>query len=325
MASKPRQPWMKWYWSDWRSDEKLRMCSLAARGLWAEMLALMHHADPYGHLLVSGRSPTETQLAMLAGASPEQIPDLLGELELAEVFSRTQKGVIFSRRMTRDDKKARLAEKNGKSGGNPSLCKNKDIRPSDNPPFNQPDKGGDKAQKPEARSQKEPPPTSSNPEAGGKPDGCGSGGAETICQKFLTERIRLWPNESSLPSPTMTIKAIAQQHIDAGGTVELIVEVMTRGMERLSKIGMSAPVSLSIFRNSIGDAITKHKMLSNNGVKPSDNIYVSPIDLESEKHRNWMKLFERTGNWPSDIRGPAPGQPGCRVKPEILSEFGVMT
>src|SRR5579875_3505995 len=105
-------PWMKFYPSDWRSDPRLRMCGLAARGLWMEMIALMHEATPYGHLLVSGKPPTDIQLAMLAGTSPDQIPALLGELEAAGVFSRTGKGVIYSRRMTRDDKRTRAARAN---------------------------------------------------------------------------------------------------------------------------------------------------------------------------------------------------------------------
>ena len=40
--SKAARPWMKWYPADWRSDPGLRMCSFAARGLWADLLALMH-------------------------------------------------------------------------------------------------------------------------------------------------------------------------------------------------------------------------------------------------------------------------------------------
>lgn len=145
-----KTPWMKFYPSDWRSDPRLRMCSLGARGLWMEMVSLMHEASPYGHLLVSGSPPTDTQLALLAGTSPEQLSDLVGELEAAGVFSRTKEGVIYSRRMTRDEKKRAVARKNGKKGGNPSLCNGEGNRPSDNPRH----KGQDKTQKPETRSQK---------------------------------------------------------------------------------------------------------------------------------------------------------------------------
>lgn len=142
-------PWMKFYPTDWRSDPALRMCRLSARGLWIEMIALMHEATPYGHLLVSGRSPTDAQLAVLAGTTPEQIPELIGELESAGVFSRTREGVIYSRKMTRIAKKAATARKNGKNGGNPSLGKQTGNKASDN----HQDNPSLKPQKPEARSQ----------------------------------------------------------------------------------------------------------------------------------------------------------------------------
>ncbi|MGZ2484309.1 hypothetical protein ACVITL_002832 [Rhizobium pisi] len=146
-----RNPWLKFYPLDWRGDPKLRMCSMAARGLWIELLALMHEATPYGHLLVTGKSPTDAQIAVLAGAPSDQVTELLGELESSGVFSRTKDGVIYSRRMIRDEKKSAVARKNGGRGGNPSLSKGK----GNSPPDNQPDNGDDKPQKPDARSQNE--------------------------------------------------------------------------------------------------------------------------------------------------------------------------
>src|SRR5579884_1485638 len=150
-----KSPWAKFYFSDWRSDPRLRMCGLAARGLWIEMLALMHEAEPYGHLTVHGRAPTDAQLAVLTGAPSDQISALLGELESAGVFSRTQKGVIYSRRMTRDAKRSQIARQNGKNGGNPSLSKQTEISAQDNRQDIPMDKGEDNTQKPEARSQLE--------------------------------------------------------------------------------------------------------------------------------------------------------------------------
>lgn len=140
------QPWMKFYPTDWRSDPALRMCSIGARGLWMEMLALMHEASPRGDLVVKGTPVTPEYLAVLAGIDVETTKELMGELENMEVFSRRRNGVIFSRRMEKDEQKARKNRDNGKLGGNPSLCKTTKKTKSV--------KGQDKAQKPEARSQK---------------------------------------------------------------------------------------------------------------------------------------------------------------------------
>ena len=96
-----KQPWMKFYPSDWRADASLRMCSPAARLLWLEMLCLMHEAEPRGHLLVKGRKPTERQLAMLTGMEQREVEDGLAELREAEVFDEID-GVVVSRKMVRD-------------------------------------------------------------------------------------------------------------------------------------------------------------------------------------------------------------------------------
>lgn len=150
----PSKPWMKFYPQDWRADEKLRMCSLAARGLWIEMLAIMHRSERYGQLLVNGRVPTDAQLAVQVGASPSEVTAMLAELDGAGVFSRSANRAIYSRRMTRDHKKAKTARENGKNGGNPSLGKGRGNPASDNPTVKGGLKGGDKPQKPEARSQR---------------------------------------------------------------------------------------------------------------------------------------------------------------------------
>lgn len=139
-------PWLKFYPSDWRADPALRMCSLAARGLWMEMLCLMHEATPRGHLLVNGRAITSAQLASLVGMDAGSVDVLLSELEQAGVFSRKKNDVIFSRRMEKDENKSRKSRENGKMGGNPSLCKETEIEASLNP--------RDNTQKPEARNQK---------------------------------------------------------------------------------------------------------------------------------------------------------------------------
>lgn len=149
------RPWLKWYPADWRADPRLRTCSLASRGLWVEMICLMHEADPYGSLLVNGAPVSEKQLASLVGASARDVRNCLQELEAAGVFS-IENEIVFSRRMRRDHERAQRDKANGKGGGNPRLKAG----------VNPPDNGEDKAQRLEARGQSseprgsgEPPPT----------------------------------------------------------------------------------------------------------------------------------------------------------------------
>lgn len=142
--------WMKFYPADWQSDIELRSCSLAARGLWVELICIMQKADPRGYLLVNGKKPTMALLAVLCGCSERDVSRYVAELEDAGVFSRDGGGVIYSRRILRDIEKAATDKANGAKGGNPNLKGG--VNPPDKPTHN----GVDKAQILEARSQNKP-------------------------------------------------------------------------------------------------------------------------------------------------------------------------
>lgn len=144
------QPWSKFFWSDWSSDPALRVCSLAAQGLWMRLLCVAAEHDPIGYVAINGRSLGVTDIARLAGVTETAAAELLEDLSRNGVFSRDRKGCIYSRRMIRDEKRRKLNVKNGKSGGNPSLSKQREIFARDIPP----DKPPDKPQKPEAIFQK---------------------------------------------------------------------------------------------------------------------------------------------------------------------------
>ena len=118
-----KRPYFRFFPADWRSDPGLRMCSIAARGLWMEMLCLMHDGEPYGHLALNGRSMPNAPLANLFGTSAKDVAKLLTELESAGVFSRTAEGVIYSRKMVRDQEKLDRDKANGRTGGNPGAAR----------------------------------------------------------------------------------------------------------------------------------------------------------------------------------------------------------
>jgi hypothetical protein len=136
--------WVKWHFDRWRADEGLRMCGLAARGLWADLLAIMHGCKPYGHLSVNGRAPSVRQIASMVGMTTEkEVGSLIQELEENGVFSRSPDGLIFCRRMIRDHSAREAGRRYGSLGGNPSLiskqqrednqCDGEGLTPPDNP------------------------------------------------------------------------------------------------------------------------------------------------------------------------------------------------
>lgn len=118
---KRKAPSFQFYPGDWLRDTALRCCSLAARGLWIDMLCIMHQGEPYGHLTVKG-TPLEPQaLGRMVGATPRETSTLLAELEGAKVFSRTATGTIFSRRMVEDERIRAARAAGGHLGGNPAI------------------------------------------------------------------------------------------------------------------------------------------------------------------------------------------------------------
>ncbi|RTL96513.1 MAG: hypothetical protein EKK31_28245 [Hyphomicrobiales bacterium] len=151
--------WSKFFWSDWESDPNLRLCSLAAQGLWMRMLCIAAAHEPVGYVAIAGKGLDEAALARLAGCAEAELGALLGELEGNRVFSRDRHGRIYSRRMIADARKARAARKNGLKGGNPSLSKERAFPAPDKRRARAGDKGKDKTQSPDFQS-----PRSMNPE-----------------------------------------------------------------------------------------------------------------------------------------------------------------
>lgn len=128
-----KRPAYQHYVGDWHGDMELQGCSLAARGLWIEMLGLMHMGTPYGHLTVKGKdmAQKDTLIGYLAGwtgIAREDVSNALSELEGAEVFSYTSDGIAYSRRMVRDEE-IRQARANGgvKSQEHPNVPRKKDV------------------------------------------------------------------------------------------------------------------------------------------------------------------------------------------------------
>ena len=98
--------WSKFWWADWQADAALRMCSLAAQGLWMRYLCMAHAADPIGHVLVNGQRPGARQLAAVFGITEKELAKHTAELEANGVFSRRDDGTIYCRRMVRDEERS---------------------------------------------------------------------------------------------------------------------------------------------------------------------------------------------------------------------------
>ena len=138
-----KNPWSKWYWSDWLADPAIRISSLAAKGLWIDLLAILatskirgvlvipekQNSPIFGKDVVSGKqnkSKMEAKyLSKFSGESAEAIEILLVELETNGVFSRDEYGRIYNRRMIREKQISEIRAEAGRRGGRPSSQKSR--------------------------------------------------------------------------------------------------------------------------------------------------------------------------------------------------------
>ncbi len=137
-----RRPSFQFYPGDWLNDVALRACSSAARGLWIDMICIMVQCEPFGTLILKDNHKVnlEDNLHSVVGIGAEDCRVLLEELEGAGVLSRDEAGVIYSKRMVKDEGVRQARANGGKLGGNPALLgggkDNPEVNHRDNLPDN---------------------------------------------------------------------------------------------------------------------------------------------------------------------------------------------
>lgn len=96
------RPSFQFYPDDWLKEPALRLCSLAAKGLWMDMLCIMWFGQPRGALTVNGNPLDSKGLAKTLGEKVDLIDSLLVELESNKIYSTSKDNVIYCRRMYRE-------------------------------------------------------------------------------------------------------------------------------------------------------------------------------------------------------------------------------
>lgn len=85
------------------------------------MICFMHEGKPYGHLKVADKVILPANLARMVGETFDVVEGWLSELSTAGVYETTEDGVIFSKRMIRDENIRQIRAAGGSKGGNPAL------------------------------------------------------------------------------------------------------------------------------------------------------------------------------------------------------------
>lgn len=126
---KDKLPYVKWFFSDWIRDT--RGLSAGAKGVWIDLLSLMHDGEPYGHLAIDGVPRSDENISRTLGISLKKTRFFLKELSVNGVFSMTEKGLPFSRRMVRENHLRKVRGEGGILGGNPLLISKNSLSVTD--------------------------------------------------------------------------------------------------------------------------------------------------------------------------------------------------
>lgn len=100
----PKQPSFQFYPGDWLKDPGLRACSMAAKGVWMEVLCLMFECKDRGYLVMNHKPWTLQHTAHALGGSFDENMNCLRELVENGVMKQDKKGRFFNSRMVRDER-----------------------------------------------------------------------------------------------------------------------------------------------------------------------------------------------------------------------------
>lgn len=115
-------PAFQFYPGDWRKDPGVQSLSFHDRGVWFEIICLMHESERRGVLTLNGKAMPEEALARLLGLDNQILTTTLTTLLTFGVASReVGTGALMSRRMVRDEQIRKIRKECGSKGGNPSL------------------------------------------------------------------------------------------------------------------------------------------------------------------------------------------------------------
>jgi hypothetical protein len=114
-------PAFQFYPADWRKDPGVQALGYFERGVWFEILCLMHESEQRGKLLLNGKPMPNEALARLLGLDKQILTKALSVLLDYGVASYDQQNALISRRMVRDEQIRQIRTEAGKLGGNPNL------------------------------------------------------------------------------------------------------------------------------------------------------------------------------------------------------------
>lgn len=183
------------------------------------MMCVMHECEPYGHLSINGNALTEPQAARMVGFALPEYRRSLAELDAAGVFSRSASGVIYCRRMVKDEGIRNIRAEAGKLGGNPVLLNKKDNQKDKQTPKQKPTPSSSASS---SSSKKATPPAAMPPDLPVSPE---------LWEQFRKVRKKLRADTTEYGEGLLVkeLNALVASGADATATVEQSIKRSWRG------------------------------------------------------------------------------------------------
>lgn len=125
-----KRPSFQFYPGDYMKDPAIRATSMAGQGMWVNCLCIMHESPLYGYLTLDGQSSISMViLSRMVGITLHEAEGYMDELWRNGVYAKNDGGIIYSKRMVRDERVRNLRAEGGKYGGNPLLKGTKKVIP----------------------------------------------------------------------------------------------------------------------------------------------------------------------------------------------------
>lgn len=115
-------PAIQFYPNDWRGDIGVQSLSYHDRGVWLEILFLMHSSNERGKLLINGKPMPNEVLARHLALDKQKLEQTIENLISYGVASIDEDtGALMNRRMVKDEYIRQIRKEAGAKGGNPNL------------------------------------------------------------------------------------------------------------------------------------------------------------------------------------------------------------
>ena len=154
-------PSIQWYPGDWRKDPGVQALDYHHRGVWFEVLMLMHESADRGRLELNGQPMPDSAIARLLGLPADEWVQVRAALLDYGVASEDEDGALICRRTVRDEQTRRQKEtlshtraEAGRKGGRATQGAKQKASKTEAPPLAPPqaNSGGDSPHKTRASS-----------------------------------------------------------------------------------------------------------------------------------------------------------------------------